>query len=340
MRAIATLLFAALWAAAQTGSFADLNRGHPILDAHNCYPEQGRFGDRIDRALAAGFPVGIEQDLAWGVDGSPVLSHEAKATGGEPTLREYFFEHVRPIVERALKENDRARWPLIVLHFDFKSNEEPLLRAVWDLLGEYESWITTAQKTADPSRLSRLEIKPLLVLTEESDLQEEVFFRGIPEGGRLRLFGSAHTNPVAASSKQEKMRLAATTPPERLLSSPPTNYRRWVNSSWDAVEEGGQRKAGPWTPRDERRLRSLVAHAHKLGYWVRFFTLDGFNPEEDRGWTQSYNFGSRQAALLRWRAAIAAGVDLIATDQYEDMAAALRSGAAVSARGASTPANR
>ena len=71
------------------------------------------MNDRIDRALKTGFPVGIEQDLAWGVDrntgkGRPVVTHTAKTTGTEPALRDHFFERVRPIVEKALAENDRA----------------------------------------------------------------------------------------------------------------------------------------------------------------------------------------------------------------------------------------
>ena len=65
-------------------------------------------------------------------------------------LRDYFFEHVRPIVEKALRDNDRASWPLIIVHFDVKDNQPALLHAIWDLLGEYESWITTAPVTADP----------------------------------------------------------------------------------------------------------------------------------------------------------------------------------------------
>jgi hypothetical protein len=90
------------------------------------------------------------------------------------------------------------------------------------------------------------------------------------------------------------------------------------------VEEGGQRNAGDWTAADDRRLRALVRHAHRLGYWIRFYTLDGFAPDENRGWEEGYNFGSRQAAMARWKAAIAAGVNLIATDQYEALAAAMR----------------
>ncbi len=36
-----------------------------LLDAHNCYPYDGRFADRLDRALATGIPLAVEQDLAW-----------------------------------------------------------------------------------------------------------------------------------------------------------------------------------------------------------------------------------------------------------------------------------
>lgn len=296
-----------------------LNHNHPLLDAHNCYSYQGKWMDRIDRALSTGFPVAIEQDLAW-AGGRPVVSHEEKTQGGEPALREYFFERVRPIVEKALAENDRAKWPLIVVHFDFKSNTEPLLRAVWDLLGEYQGWITTAVKGADERELAPFDLKPLLVLTEDNDEQERVFFKQLPVGQRLRLFGSAHTNALPAGlSKQERERLQVALPPEKLLSSHPTNYRRWWNNSWYVVEEGGQHNAGDWTAQDDRRLRALVDHAHRLGFWIRFYTLDGFGAGSDRGWGESYNFGSLEAVRKRWQAALAAGVDLIATDQYEEL---------------------
>src|SRR5271155_4126848 len=138
---IAALLLAALVpVSAQTASLDFLNHNRPVLDAHNCYPYEGRWADRIDRALKAGFPVSIEQDIAW-ANGHPVVSHTSKTTGSEPSLRDYFFERVRPIVEQALQKNDRASWPLIILHFDFKTIEPQVLRAVWDLLGEYQNWI-------------------------------------------------------------------------------------------------------------------------------------------------------------------------------------------------------
>lgn len=102
------------------------------------------------------------------------------------------------------------------------------------------------------------------------------------------------------------------------------NYRRWVNFPWAVVELGGPEAAGEWTARDAARLRAVVSRAHDLGLWVRFYTLNGHTPGTGLGWTASYNFGSLDAVEPRWRAAIAAGVELIATDQYEELAKLLR----------------
>jgi hypothetical protein len=262
----------------------------PLADAHNCYPYEGQYKNRIDRALSVGFPVAIEQDIAY-YNGQAVVTHTDKTTGVEPTLKDHFFERVRPIVEQALKDNHRDRWPLIVMHFDFKDLQTPLLQEVWKVLGQYEPWIATAVKTADP--------KPILVLTEDADPQEEVFFNQVAVGAKLRVFGSGHTNLIV----------------------PPTNYRRWLNYSWHAVEPEGQPKAGDWTPAAAARLKALVEGAHKLGYWIRFYTLDGYAPSDNQGWFEQYDFGTKAAVEIRWKAALDAGVDLIASDQYEDLAA-------------------
>ena len=92
------------------------------------------------------------------------------------------------------------------------------------------------------------------------------------------------------------------------------------------MEAGGPAKAGPWTTEKKKRLTELVSYAHKQGLWIRFYTLDGASPAElsCRGWFRSYNFGSRASVDLRWRAAVNAGVDYIATDQYEELADFLR----------------
>ncbi len=65
-------------------------------------------------------------------------------------------------------------------------------------------------------------------------------------------------------------------------------------------------------------------HAHQLGYWIRFYTLDGFTSGNNQGWFQGYNFGNFPAARIRCKAAIDVGVNLIASDQYEDLAVVMQ----------------
>jgi hypothetical protein len=330
MALMAGIAFSSVFVQAQGPDLDFLNHNEPILDAHNCYPYQGKWNDRIQRALNSGFPVSIEQDLAWYVDpatgkGRVVVSHTPQPTGDEPTLEDYFFKQVSPVVEKAIAENKRSQWPLIVLHFDFKDNQSALLKGLWQVLGRHEEWLSTAVKTSDPEKLSPIDRKPILVVTEEADEQQKVFYDDVSVGGKLRLFGSAHTHPAPKNmTKEQAMHWAVTVSPEELLHEKPTNYRRWWNSSWYAVEEGGEPRAGDWTASDDARLHALVDHAHEMGYWVRFYALDGFAPSEDQGWGMSYNFGSREAVVTRWKAAIAARVNFIATNQYEALAGYLK----------------
>jgi hypothetical protein len=67
------------------------------------------------------------------------------------------------------------------------------------------------------------------------------------------------------------------------------------------------------------RPRALVECAHTTGLWIRFYTLDGATDAEVscHGCFHGYNFGSLDAARRRWRAAIAAHVDSLASDHYE-----------------------
>jgi hypothetical protein len=162
--------------------------------------------------------------------------------------------------------------------------------------------------------LQPLDVKPILALTGESDAQQKVFYDRVPLGARLLVFGAVH------SFTEDPMSL-----PETLEPGPATNYRRWWNNPWKVVERGGQTQAGDWTSEDELRLRTLVKHAHSRRLWIRFYTLDGATKQELScfGWFGTYNFGSLAAARQRWRAAAAAGVDYIASDQYEQLAAFL-----------------
>jgi hypothetical protein len=317
--------------AVETSPTAFLPGSRVLLDAHNCYPYHGEWADRIERALQTGFPLAIEQDLAWYSDPASgkswsIVAHNEPFAGEEPTLREHFFEKLRPAVERALAANDRENWPLVTLNLDFKTEEPEHLGAIWQLLAEYKDWLTTAERGEDGAAMAPLDVKPILVLTGESDAQEAVFHQNVPAGDRLLVFGAVRVNRPPSTDPPEKgWQAAVSTPPEALVApGTASNYRRWWNNSWFFVEEGGATRAGEWTPEDEQRLRSLVGHAHANGLWIRFYTLNGHDPaDRSQGWGAGYNFGSLEQAEIRWRAAINTGVDFIATDQYEGLAATL-----------------
>ena len=290
------------------------------LHAHNCYPDEGVGADRLARALAARRgTVAIEQDIAWDARrGASVLSHDTELDGSEPTLAAHFFDALTPELDRALAAGETAAWPLVVLHLDFKSNEAAHHEAVWQLLGRHERWLTMATRTADGAPPSTLRPGPLLVLTEAGDGQERDFHERVPVGGHLRLFGSVPAPPEAPGlSRDERVAVAVETPAAAMIPSAATSYRRWVNFPWAVVERGGQPAAGAWDAEDRRRLDALVGRAHTQGLWIRFYTLNGHAGRRD-GWTEGYNFGTTEAVLERWEAAVAAGVEFIATDQYED----------------------
>ena len=286
-----------------------------ILDAHNCYPYFEWWADRIDRALSTGTPVAIEQDLAWYTDPKTgkswsVVTHGDPLTGHEPTLESYFFARVRPVVEEAIRSGNHGNWPFITLNLDFKDNNPAHLAAVLATLRQHQDWITTATRTESIGDIRPLRIRPILVLTGESDAQQQVFYDQIPLGQPILLFGAIH-------SADKDPRSA----PDVLDSEPASNYRRWWNNSWHVIEPTGQPNAGAWTRDKNLRLRSLVEQAHRNGLWIRFYTLDG-SPDADlscHGWFRGYNFGSLASVQQRWRAAIAARVDYLATDQYEQL---------------------
>jgi len=275
-----------------------------VMDAHNCYPYFEWWGDRIDRALSAGTPVAIEQDLAWHTDPKTgrswsVVTHGLPTHGNEPTMDQYFFERVRPIVEKAMREGNHGNWPLITLNLDFKDNKPEHLAAVLSLLRKYQP----------------LDVKPILVLTGEPDAQQTVFYDQLQSGDRVLLFGAIHTEGKDPAATAEVM------DPGKA-----TNYRRWWNNPWKVVEAGGQANAGEWTAAKMDRLRALVERAHENGLWIRFYTLDGATKAQlsCNGWFRDYNFGSLDTARVRWRAAIAAHVDYLASDQYELVAQEIR----------------
>ena len=278
--------------------------------------------------------IAIEQDVAWFVDpatgrGRIVVSHDAKPDGTEPTLEAHFFDRVRPLVEAALRDNRKDTWPVMVLHLDFKTNEPAHHQAVWDLLGKYESWLTTAERVADEQRVTPFTPGPLLVLTEAGQNQVDTFYTRVPVGGRLRLFGTIPPVTLPGGQHRRRARGRRSLGARRTCSSPPARPTTGAGptSPGRSSSSAGRTRPVAWTSDDNRRLRAIVARAHEMGLWVRFYTLNGHPAAESKGWTASYNFGSLAAVRERMAAARDAGVEFIATDQYEELGAVLSQGA-------------
>jgi hypothetical protein len=326
IRIVAAALVAAAMAYAQTPPAPALFKGRSLLDAHNAYPEEGEWKDRLDRALATGLtPLVVEQDIAYDPSRGTVVSHDATLDGSEPSLEEHFFKRVAPVMERAITARSTDQWPLLVLHLDFKSNERAHHRAVWELLVKHRAWLTTAAADPDTRPVSPMTVGPLLVLTENGTDQERDFSEWAAAGGANLLFGTIPGPAVRQSDDpEERARLLHAAGPHQLIPSAATSYRRWVNFPWMVIEAGGPTAARDWSSADEQRLLAVVNYAHSQGLLIRFYTLNGHTRKENRGWTDSYNFGGLDAVRVRWRAAIRAHVDLIATDQYEELASILR----------------
>ena len=322
--AAAGAVFAVAVAAGLPGTYSPGSR--ILVLSHNAFPDHGKYADRLDRTLAAGLPVAIEQDLAW-VDGKSLLIHGPKAAGvDDPTLESYFFPKVKPIIEKALKEGNKGNWPLITLYLDIKNDPPEHLQAVNQLLDKYDAWLTKAEKTADIIKQSPLELKPLMVLVEDKqgDIKQKVFYDDVPVGGKIRVFGSAEKfdeNPqkLPREKKQEAIALMATRDPEQLVSKKADNYRRWFGTNWGFIEKGGESHSGEWSKASDARLKKFVDYGHRLGYYVSVYCLDGYSDAENQGWDADYNFGSREKAAARWQAAVRAHADFISTDQVEDV---------------------
>jgi hypothetical protein len=300
--------------------------------AHNAYPDESKFGDRLDRAISAGVPFVVEEDLVW-VDGRSLIIHNAKAaTPDSPTLDSYFFPKVKPIVEKAMKDGNKGNWPLITLYLDIKNDPEEHLTVISKVLDKYDTWLTKAEKTADPSKQSPLELKPMMVILEDKqdDIKQSFFYDRVPVGGKIRAFGSAvkfddNPNKLPRTARAERFAAMLKVEPEQMLTKRADNWRRWFGTDWSFIEPCGPGH-GAWNAATEARMKHFVDYGHSLGYLVSLYSVNGFSDSENQGWTAEFNFGSREAAMTRWKAAAAAHADFIATDQYEMLAKAIRSG--------------
>jgi hypothetical protein len=301
-----------------------------LMLAHNAYPEDGKYSDRLERAIGAGGPFVVEEDLVWANGRSLVIHNESAAAADSPTLESYFFPRVAPIVEKALKEGNKGDWPIVTLYLDIKNDPEEHLQAIDKVLDKYDAWLTKAVKTADISVQSPLELKPMMVILEDkqNDIKQSVFYDRIPVGGKFRAFGSAvkfddNPNHLGRDKRDERFAALATIPVEKMVSKRADNWRRWFGTDWHFIEICGPAH-GEWNAATESRMKHFVEYGHSLGYLVGFYQVNGFTDAQNQGWTAEYNFGSREAGLVRWKAALAAHADFISTDQYEDVAQVIR----------------
>jgi hypothetical protein len=334
-RSILFLSFAALAASAAIAAKVHSSPFTPgartLVLAHNAYPDEGKYGDRLDRAIAAGVPFVVEEDLVW-VDGRSLLIHNPKlASADSPTLESYFFPKVAPVVEKAMKDGNKGNWPLITLYLDIKNDPVEHLEAISKVLDKHDAWFTKAVKTADISKQSPLELKPMMIILEdkENDIKQEFFYDRVPVGGKIRAFGSPtkfDDNPakLPKTAKAERFANMLKVSPEQLVTKRADNYHRWFGTDWGFIELCGPAHGKDWNAASEARLRKFIDHGHSLGYLVSMYAVNGFTSEQNQGWTDEFNFGSLEAAQTRWNAAIKAHADFIATDQYEDLSNAVR----------------
>ncbi len=261
-----------------------------FFNAHNCYPDRGRGADRLGRARRAGLSA-IEIDLAWSqTRGRPVISHENKLTGSEPTPEEYFFAPMLP----ELRQMPMGR-PGVLLFLDFKSDHPGLVQQTYELLLRHRDLLTTFSARG-------IEYRPLTVMLTGDNAAIAQFERLTPPG-----------EPFLAMANREPPDRKFREDLSRYFPEPATPFYRVFNFEWKHIERDPNNQAGAFTSAERARLRALVEMAHAKGYWVRTWTLNATS----QAWGTSQNFGSQEALLERWRAAQEAGAEMVATDEFE-----------------------
>jgi hypothetical protein len=269
------------------------------VSAHNCYPAEGQDQDRLERALALGLD-NIEIDLGWDAGARKlIVAHDARPRPGVsyPELETYLL----PALE-AHWRTPRPDGAPTVLTVDWKTRDPDAVRRFRDILEAHSDWFSSAPKAAE----SPLTVRRLTVCLTGEDAAKDAYDALIPEGGVYHAFRDA----VFGAAGPSREDVAAYVPAQA------SAYHRFLTVYWGHVERGGPPRAGDWTEADASRLAALVALAHRRGYRLRLYTLNGHSGRVG----DSYRFPDVAAARVRWRAAIHAGVDWVATDDYEEIA--------------------
>jgi hypothetical protein len=272
------------------------------ISAHNCYAENRTDNPRLTEALTLGID-NIEIDLGWD-DAAKQLIVGHDATPRPAVAYPRLENSLIPALTSHLKV-PRLDGAPTVLTIDWKTGRpEAVLQFKELLLDAHADWFSSAPKAAD----SPLTTRRLTVCFSGSEAAKNAYDALIPAGGTYRAF---RDRVVSGTYKVE---VAAYVPGNS------TAYLRFLAFHWGAIERGGPASAGEWTRAEMDRLSTLIALAHRRGFRVRLYSLNGHSGPPG----SSYRFADDDTARVRWLAAAAAGVDWVAGDEYKEMVDALR----------------
>jgi hypothetical protein len=263
---------------------------HPLpISAHNCYAENRTDNPRLTEALALGID-NIEIDLGWDDAAKQIIvGHDAKPRPGiaYPRLETSLF----PALESHFKTPRQDGAPT-VLTIDWKTGRPEAVEQFKKLLDAHAEWFSSAPKSAD----SPLTTRRLTVCFSGTEAAKDAYDAMVPVGGTYRAF---RDRVVSGTYEAD---VAAYVPANS------TAYFRFLAFHWGAIERGGPPSAGEWTP------------AHRRGFRVRIYCLNGHSGPLGG----SYRFADQSTARARWLAAAAAGVDWVASDEYQELVDTLR----------------
>lgn len=253
-----------------------------LYNAHNCYPEKGQYWDRLERARRAGLRA-VEIDLTWSPERRrTVISHDKTPSGGEPTLEEYFWKPVEAELRRLPR--GRPGWLLLI---DFKVDHPGVVEEVYRGLERRQRLLTRFGEKVDYG--------PLTVLLTGDNAAIAAFEKRNRGHGSYLAMGNREP-----AGREYEDNVAAYFPAEA------TPFYRVFNFEWAHIEPSpGARRTEPLSEAALARLGKLAELAHQKGYWLRTWTLN------------ASTFGGREGLRERWQAAREAGVEMIATDEYE-----------------------
>jgi hypothetical protein len=268
------------------------------ISAPNCYALDRTTNERLDEALALGID-NVEIDLGWDeAAGRLIVGHDAVPKPG--VAYPEFESSLVPALE-AHWRGRRADGAPTVLTIDWKTDHPDAVRRFKAFLDAHPDWFSSAPKAAD----SPLTARRLTVCLSGSDRAKDLYDSFVPEGGVYRAF----RDTVFGAGDAYRAEVAEYVP------TASTPYRRFLTFHWGHVERGGPGRAGDWTGDEASRLASLLDLAHRRGFRVRFYCLNGHKGV----YPGPYRFADDDAARLRWDAAADAGADWVATDEYAEI---------------------